>query len=162
MNDANHPAAQFCEGLTIGGFSDWYMPAKNEQEARRGTIFAALLKLLPFFIFLIPGLIAYTLSAQGKIQLDDANAAFPVMVKAVMPIGLRGVLAGGLLAALMGSLASVYNACSTLYTIDIYKKSHPDATEKELVKVGRIATGVIVLLGINQFTCYIKNFNIFN
>ncbi len=123
------------------------LAAKNEQEARRGTIFAALLKLLPFFIFLIPGLIAYTLSAQGKIQLDDANAAFPVMVKAVMPIGLRGVLAGGLLAALMGSLASVYNACSTLYTIDIYKKSHPDATEKELVKVGRIATGVIVLLG---------------
>ena len=123
------------------------LAAKNEQEARRGTIFAALLKLLPFFIFLIPGLIAYTLSAQGKIQLDDANAAFPVMVKAVMPIGLRGVLAGGLLAALMGSLASVYNACSTLYTIDIYKKSHPNATEKELVRVGRIATGVIVLMG---------------
>ena len=123
------------------------LAAKNEQEARRGTIFAALLKLLPFFIFLIPGLIAYTLSAQGKIQLDDTNAAFPVMVKAVMPVGLRGVLAGGLLAALMGSLASVYNACSTLYTIDIYKKSHPNATEKELVKVGRIATGVIVLMG---------------
>lgn len=123
------------------------LAAKNEQEARRGTIFAALLKLLPFFIFLIPGLIAYTLSAQGKIQLDDTNAAFPVMVKAIMPVGLRGVLAGGLLAALMGSLASVYNACSTLYTIDIYKKSHPNATEKELVKVGRIATGVIVLMG---------------
>lgn len=123
------------------------LAAKNEQEARRGTIFAALLKLLPFFIFLIPGLIAYTLSAQGKIQLEDNNAAFPVMVKAIMPVGLRGVLAGGLLAALMGSLASVYNACSTLYTIDIYKKSHPNASEKELVKVGRIATGIIVLLG---------------
>jgi SSS family solute:Na+ symporter len=123
------------------------LAAKNEQEARRGTIFAALLKLFPFFIFLIPGLIAYTLSVQGKIQLDDTNAAFPVMVKAIMPVGLRGVLAGGLLAALMGSLASVYNACSTLYTIDIYKKSHPNATEKELVKVGRIATGVIVLMG---------------
>lgn len=123
------------------------LAAKNEQEARRGTIFAALLKLLPFFIFLIPGLIAYTLSAQGKIQLDDNNAAFPVMVKAIMPVGLRGVLAGGLLAALMGSLASVYNACSTLYTIDIYKKSHPNASEKELVRVGRIATGIIVLLG---------------
>ena len=123
------------------------LAAKNEQEARRGTIFAALLKLFPFFIFLIPGLIAYTLSVQGKIQLDDTNAAFPVMVKAIMPVGLRGVLAGGLLAALMGSLASVYNACSTLYTIDIYKKSHPNVTEKELVKVGRIATGVIVLMG---------------
>lgn len=123
------------------------LAAKDEREARRGTIFAALLKLLPFFIFLIPGLIAYVLHEQGKIQLDDTNTAFPVMVKAIMPVGLRGVLAGGLLAALMASLASVYNACSTLYTIDIYKKSHPNATEKELVRVGRIATGVIVLLG---------------
>jgi len=123
------------------------LAAKNEKEARRGTIFAAFLKLMPFFIFLIPGLIAYALHEQGKIQLDDANAAFPVMVKSIMPVGLRGVLAGGLLAALMSSLASVYNACSTLYTIDIYKKSHPNASEKELVKVGRIATGIIVLMG---------------
>jgi len=123
------------------------LAAKNEKEARRGTIFAAFLKLMPFFIFLIPGLIAYALHEQGKIQLDDTNAAFPVMVKSIMPVGLRGVLAGGLLAALMSSLASVYNACSTLYTIDIYKKSHPDASEKELVKVGRIATGIIVLMG---------------
>jgi SSS family solute:Na+ symporter len=123
------------------------LAAKDEREARRGTIFAAFLKLMPFFIFLIPGLIAYALHQQGKIQLDDTNAAFPVMVKSIMPIGLRGILAGGLLAALMSSLASVYNACSTLYTIDIYKKSHPDASEKELVKVGRIATGIIVLMG---------------
>jgi SSS family solute:Na+ symporter len=123
------------------------LAARNEKEARRGTIFAALLKLLPFFIFLIPGLIAFVLKEQGKIQLDDVNTAFPVMVKSLMPVGLRGVLAGGLLAALMASLASVYNACSTLYTIDIYKKSHPEASEKQLVKVGRIATAVIVLLG---------------
>lgn len=123
------------------------LAARNEKEARRGTIFAAYLKLLPFFIFLIPGLIAYALKAQGKLQLDDTNTAFPTMVKAIMPVGLRGVLAGGLLAALMSSLASVYNACSTLYTIDIYKKQHPNASEKQLVKVGRIATGIVVLLG---------------
>ena len=123
------------------------LAGRNEQEARRGTIFAAYLKLLPFFIFLIPGLIAYVLHAQGKLQLDDTNAAFPTMVKTIMPVGLRGLLAGGLLAALMSSLASVYNACSTLYTMDIYKKSHPDASEKQLVKVGRIATGIVVLLG---------------
>lgn len=123
------------------------LAAKNEKEARRGTIFAAFLKLLPFFIFLIPGLIAYALHAQGKLELSDTNAAFPEMVKQIMPVGLRGILAGGLLAALMSSLASVYNACSTLYTIDIYKKSHPDASEKQLVKVGRMATAVIVLLG---------------
>lgn len=123
------------------------LAAKNEKEARRGTIFAAFLKLFPFFIFLIPGLIAYALHQQGKLQLTDTNAAFPEMVKQIMPVGLRGLLAGGLLAALMSSLASVYNACSTLYTIDIYKKSHSDATEKQLVKVGRLATAVIVILG---------------
>jgi SSS family solute:Na+ symporter len=123
------------------------LAAKNEQHARRGTIFASYLKLMPFFIFLIPGLIAYALHAQGKLELTDPNAAFPEMVKQIMPVGLRGLLAGGLLAALMSSLASVYNACSTLYTIDIYKKNHPEASEKKLVRVGRIATAVIVLLG---------------
>ncbi len=123
------------------------LAAKNEKEARRGTIFAAFLKLLPFFIFLIPGLIAFALHEQGKLVLTDTNAAFPEMVKQIMPVGLRGILAGGLLAALMSSLASVYNACSTLYTIDIYKKQHPEATEKQLVRVGRIATAVIVILG---------------
>ena len=123
------------------------LAARDEKQARRGTIFAAYLKLLPFFIFLIPGLIAYALHAQGKIQMTDTNAAFPTLVKEIMPVGLRGVLAGGLLAALMSSLASVYNACSTLYTMDIYKKQHPEATEKQLVRVGRIATGIVVLLG---------------
>lgn len=123
------------------------LAARDEGQARKGTIFAGYLKLMPFFIFLIPGLIAYALHAQGKLQLTDTNAAFPVMVKTLMPVGLRGLLAGGLLAALMSSLASVYNACSTLYTIDIYKKQHPEASEKQLVKVGRIATGIVVILG---------------
>jgi solute:Na+ symporter, SSS family len=130
------------------------LAARNEREARRGTIFAAYLKLLPFFIFLIPGLIAYVLHQRGELVLPvnadgttDYNAAFPAMVQKVMPMGLRGLLAGGLLAALMASLASVYNACSTLFTMDIYQKMKPQASGKELVKVGRIATGVVVVLG---------------
>lgn len=129
------------------------LAGKNEKEARRGTIFAAYLKLLPFFIFLIPGLIAYVLHERGELILPtqngvtDYNAAFPAMVEQIMPIGLRGLLAGGLLAALMASLASVYNACSTLFTMDIYQKMKPQASEKELVQVGRIATGVVVILG---------------
>jgi SSS family solute:Na+ symporter len=123
------------------------LAGKNEREARRGTIFAAYLKLLPFFIFLIPGLIAVAMVKQGTLTLTDNNAAFPTLVKAIMPLGLRGLLAGGLLAALMSSLASVYNACSTLFTMDIYQKMKPAASGKELVKVGRIATGVVVLLG---------------
>jgi SSS family solute:Na+ symporter len=130
------------------------LAGRNEREARRGTIFAAYLKLLPFFIFLIPGLIAYVLHSRGQLVLPlnaegqtDYNAAFPAMVEQIMPMGLRGLLAGGLLAALMASLASVYNACSTLFTMDIYQKMKPEASGKELVKVGRIATGVVVILG---------------
>src|SRR5436190_279425 len=123
------------------------LAGKNEREARRETIFAAYLKLLPFFIFLIPGLIAVAMVNQGSLVLTDNNAAFPTLVKEIMPIGLRGLLAGGLLAALMSSLASVYNACSTLFTMDIYQKMKPEASGKELVRVGRIATGVVVLLG---------------
>lgn len=123
------------------------LAGRDEKQARRGTIFAAYLKLLPFFIFLLPGLIAVALVNQGKLTLTDNNAAFPTLVKALMPLGLRGLLAGGLLAALMSSLASVYNACSTLFTMDIYQKMKPEASGKELVKVGRIATGVVVLLG---------------
>lgn len=124
------------------------LTAKSEQAARRGTIFAAYLKLLPFFIFMIPGLIATTLAANGKIQLESADQAFPVLVKTLMPVGLRGLLAGGLLAALMSSLASVFNSCSTLFTMDIYRKLKPDAPEKELVRIGRVATAVVVGLGI--------------
>jgi solute:Na+ symporter, SSS family len=156
LNDPDYPWLGILFASPIVGIWYWCtdqhivqrcLAGKNEREARRGTIFAAYLKLLPFFIFLIPGLIAYVLHSQGKLQLDDNNAAFPAMVKTLMPVGLRGLLAGGLLAALMSSLASVYNACSTLFTMDIYQKQHPEASEKQLVKVGRIATGVVVLLG---------------
>src|SRR5690606_8024270 len=92
------------------------LTAKNEREARRGTIFAAYLKLLPFFVFLIPGLIAASLANTGRIELAQSDQAFPTLVKNLLPIGLRGLIAGGLLAALMSSLASVFNSCSTLFT----------------------------------------------
>jgi SSS family solute:Na+ symporter len=123
------------------------LAGRDEKQARRGTIFAAYLKLMPFFIFMIPGIIAYSLAQQGKLQLADANQAFPTLVRELLPVGLRGLLAGGLLAALMSSLASVYNACSTLFTMDIYKKIKPEAGNRELVRVGRITTSIVVVLG---------------
>jgi SSS family solute:Na+ symporter len=124
------------------------LAGRDEAQARRGTIFAAYLKLLPFFIFLIPGVIAYALARTGQIELEAADQAFPVMVKALLPVGLRGLVAGGLLAALMSSLAAVFNSCSTLFTMDIYKKLRPLASERTLVTVGRIATAVVVVFGI--------------
>ncbi len=84
----------------------------------------------------------------GQIQLAESDQAFPAMVKALLPVGLRGLVAGGLLAALMSSLAAVFNSCSTLFTTDIYKKLRPDSSERTLVLVGRIATGIVVISGI--------------
>jgi SSS family solute:Na+ symporter len=124
------------------------LAAKNEAQARRGSIFASYLKLLPFFIFIIPGVIAYALTQTGQLNLPASDQAFPVMVKALLPVGLRGLVAGGLLAALMSSLAAVFNSCSTLFTMDIYKKLKPKSSEKSLVSVGRIATGVVVVCGV--------------
>lgn len=124
------------------------LAARNETQARRGTIFAAYLKLLPFWIFVIPGVIAYALIKTGQLQLGAADQAFPAMVRTLLPIGLRGLVVGGLLAALMSSLAAVFNSCSTLFTMDIYKKIKPEAAEKKLVFVGRIATAVVVICGI--------------
>ena len=124
------------------------LAARNETQARRGTIFAAFLKLFPFFIFFIPGITAFALSKTGQLQLAASDQAFPTLVKLLLPVGLRGLVVGGLLAALMSSLAAVFNSCSTLFTMDIYKKIRPDASEKRLVYVGRVATGIVVVSGI--------------
>ena len=121
---------------------------RGEREARHGTIFAGYLKLLPFFIFLVPGLIALALAQSGRLDLAEADQAFPALVAALLPTGVRGLVAGGLLAALMSSLAAVFNSSSTIFTMDIYKTLRPDASERRLVHVGRIATAALVVLGI--------------
>ncbi|GBC77676.1 Sodium/glucose cotransporter [bacterium HR08] len=135
--------------------------APNEREARRGAIFAAYLKLLPVFIFIIPGMISVALAKTGRVPeltvMVDGNgeviphaaqAAFPLMVKHVLPVGVRGIVVAGLLAALMSSLAGVFNACSTLFTIDFYQKFRPQASQQRLVWVGRVATTIMVIIGL--------------
>lgn len=124
------------------------LAAKNLKEGRRGTIFGAFLKLLPVFLFLIPGVIALVLKQRGELQWEKSDEAFATLMTAILPSGMRGLVAAGLMAALMSSLASVFNSCSTLYTIDIYKKNHPDAPESKLVSVGRYATVFVVIAGI--------------
>ena len=103
---------------------------------------------MPVFLFLIPGVIALGLKMQGKLDWDSPDEAFPVLMSNLLPSGLRGLVAAGLLAALMSSLASVFNSCSTLFTLDIYKKIHPNKPEKDLVKTGQIATFFVVGLGL--------------
>jgi SSS family solute:Na+ symporter len=136
--------------------------APNETEARRGSITAAFLKLLPVFIFIIPGLICFALAQSGKIPVlreqlfsaegvllrDNAQKAFPLLVATVLPIGIRGLVVAGLLAALMSSLAGVFNASSTLFTMDFYSRLRPQATQHQLVWMGRVATAAMVVIGL--------------
>jgi len=133
--------------------------APNETIARRGSIFASFLKLFPVYLFIIPGLICFALAKSGKVPglaevYDPATShatgasqgAFPLLVQHLLPPGLRGIVVAGLLSALMGSLAGVFNACSTLFTVDIYEKLRPNASQAEIVHMGRIATVVMVLI----------------
>ncbi|MGY8924212.1 MAG: sodium:solute symporter [Flavobacteriales bacterium] len=159
MNDPDFPWTGLLFGGTIVGIWYWCtdqyivqrtLAANNIKIGRRGAIFGAYLKLLPILIFLVPGIIAFALSIQNPevFAIDKADKAFPMLVKYLLPVGLKGLVAGGLMAALMSSLASVFNSCSTIFTIDIYQKLKPDKSDKELLNTGRIATVFIVVLGI--------------
>ena len=152
----NHPEYPWL-GTTLGTLilGTWYwctdqvivqktLSARNLTQARGGTIFASALKILPVFILVLPGLIARALWPQEA----AGDAAFPLMVKRLLPAGLSGLMVAALLAALMSSLSSVLNSCSTLITMDIYKKLRPGAGEKRLVFVGRVVTGIVVVLSI--------------
>ena len=159
MNDPDFPWTGLLFGGTIVGIWYWCtdqyivqrtLAANNIKIGRRGAIFGAYLKLLPILIFLVPGIIAFALSIQNPevFAIDKADKAFPMLVKYLLPVGLKGLVAGGLMAALMSSLASVFNSCSTIFTIDIYQKLKPEKSDKELLNTGRIATVFIVVLGI--------------
>ena len=141
------------------------LAAKNLKACRRGALWGGFLKVWPVMIFLVPGLIGYALHVKGEITIPDkmvdgeyvlvdgqrtldGDQVFPTMVANLLPAGLRGLVVGGLLAALMSSLSSLFNSCASLFTIDIYKKLHPGASEKLLVNVGRVATTFIVGLGL--------------
>ena len=121
------------------------LAAKGISQARTGTIFAGYLKILPVFIFVLPGIVAAALFADVHANPDSA---YPTLVTQLLPDGIKGLVLAGMLAALMSSLASAFNACSTLLTWDVYRKMRPASSEQQLVKVGRISAGVMVFLGL--------------
>lgn len=130
------------------------LAAKNLTAARRGALWGAFLKVWPMFIFLVPGLIGAALNDRGMLQIPvDAagnlvgDQVFPTMVVSLLPAGLRGLVVAGLLAALMSSLSSLFNSTATLFTVDVYEKLRPDTSEQQIVNVGRLATGVVIVLG---------------
>ena len=160
--DAEFPWTGIFFGAPILGIWYWctdqvivqrVLSAKDEGHAKAATIFAGFLKILPVFMLVLPGLIAFALykdmfhvGADGRVQNGDI--AYPTMVINLLPPGLVGLMIAALLAALMGAMSSVFNSASTLVTLDFYKKLKPDATEHQLVTFGRAMTGVMVVLGL--------------
>ena len=167
-SDPQYPWLGALIGSAVIGFWYWctdqyivqrVLSGKNERESRRGTIFGAYLKLLPVFLFLIPGMIALALHQKslgaGATFLPllpdgtpNADAAFPTLVAKILPAGVKGLVVCGILAALMSSLASLFNSSAMLFTIDFWKRLKPQTSEKSLVRIGQTATVVIVILGI--------------
>lgn len=162
-SDPDYPWLGVLIGSSIIGFWYWctdqfivqrVLSGKDERESRRGAIFGAYLKLTPVFLFLIPGMIAFAMVQKGIVingepfTLSSSDAAFPALVTKLLPAGIKGLVVCGILAALMSSLASLFNSSAMLFTIDFYKKYRPEASENRLLTVGRMATVVIVVLGI--------------
>jgi len=129
------------------------LSARSEGHAKAATIFAGFLKILPVFILVLPGLIAVALYRDlfqfgpGG-QVLNGDIAYPTLIVKLLPNGLVGLMIAALLAALMGAMSAVFNSASTLATLDFYKKYRPNASERNLVNFGRLATGVMVILGL--------------
>lgn len=161
-SDAEFPWTGIFLGAPILGIWYWctdqvivqrVLSAKDEGHAKAGTIFAGFLKILPVFVLVLPGLIAFALYPQlfttnASGTVTNGDIAYPTLIVNLLPSGLVGLMVAALLAALMGGMASVFNSASTLVTLDFYKRIRPTASEKQLVFVGRIATGVLVVLGL--------------
>ncbi len=159
IGDSEYPWTGMLFGAPILGIWYWCtdqyivqrtLSAKDVSNARKGALFAGYLKLLPVFIFFIPGVIAYALLQKGELSfaMDNADQALPALITGILPMGLKGLAIAGLLAALMSSLSSAFNSSSTLLTIDFYKQYRPNASEKSLVRFGQWATLVLVIISL--------------
>jgi SSS family solute:Na+ symporter len=158
LADPDWSWAAVLPGSAIIGFWYWctdqyivqrVLAGKNQQASRRGAILAAFLKLTPVFIFLVPGMIAFALTkAPHSGFTTDGDAAYTSLVAQILPHGVRGMVACSMIVALMASLASKFNASATLFTMDFFREWYPNASGTTEVIVGRIATAVIVVLGI--------------
>ena len=157
MTDPDFPWTGIILGAPILGVWYWctdqfivqrVLSAADEDNARRGTIFGGFLKVLPLFIFVVPGILAHGLAKSGRLELGDPDHALPALIATLLPVGVRGLVVASLLAALMSSLSSVFNSCSTLITWDVYRRLRPEASERQLVWVGQISTVVLVGFGL--------------
>ncbi len=138
------PIIAFWYWATDQYFVQKILGAKSIEAARRGSLFAAILKILPIFILVLPGLIAIALFPEIK-----GDEAYPVLISStILPMGIKGLAIAGLLAAIMSSLSAVFNTTAALFTNDFYRTKNPNATDRELVLIGRLSTVLIVVIAI--------------
>ena len=130
------------------------LAAHNIKDGQNGALFAGFLKITPVFLMVLPGVIGYVLWQKGGIHLNqvpgtsqpDYNTMLPVLINYLIPVGLRGLLAACMAAALMSCMAAALNSCATLISFDIVKRLHPATSDARTVAIGRVATGVIMVL----------------
>ncbi|KAL1022419.1 hypothetical protein UPYG_G00026730 [Umbra pygmaea] len=137
------------------------LSAKNLSHAKGGSLLGGYLKVLPMFFIVMPGMISRALYPDDVGCVDPtecqricgaavgcSNIAYPKLVVALMPVGMRGLMIAVMMAALMSSLTSIFNSSSTLFTMDIWQRVRPQASEPELMIVGRVFILVLVVLSI--------------
>ncbi len=130
--------------------------AKDELNARQGPIFAGVLKILPVFLFVLPGLLAYALYQDGRLDLSlitidgevRSKGIYASMITELLPIGLRGVLVAALMAALMSTVSGALNSISTLVSYDLIKRFRPSVDDRSLVRFGRISATVALVFAV--------------
>ena len=185
--EGDNPWYAFLLGFPVLGIWYWcadqtivqrVLGAKDENHARVGAIFAGFIKILPVFIFILPGLMFYAMIQQGTIPASamptkmvdgvsvmDAGQTYAVMIRELLPVGLKGVVAAALLSALMSTVSGALNSISTLVSYDIYKRFKPSVDDQHLVKVGRIAcvvatiVSIVISLQLDRFGSIIEGLN---
>ena len=154
-SDPHYPWPGIIFGIFILGIWYWAtdqyivqkaLSARNLDHARAGGNLTALLKILPVFLFVFPGLIARVLWPEQV--ASEPDMAYPMLLTNLLPPGVSGLVIAALMAALISSLSAVFNSTSSIFTMDIFRKFRPDAPDRTLVRAGRIFTVVIVVIGL--------------
>jgi solute:Na+ symporter, SSS family len=123
--------------------------AKDENHARVGPLFAGFLKILPVFIFFLPGLVYLAMVNKGVYpELQNTNDCFSFAIQNFLPAGLTGLIAAALLAALMSTVSGALNSIATLFSFDLYKQWKPETSDKKLIVIGQIATLICMIIAI--------------
>ncbi len=146
--------------------------AKDENHGRVGALFCGFLKILPVFIFVLPGLFAYTLFKSGHLDLSslgldaaghvNSKGIYTLMITQLLPSGLIGILVAALLSGLMSQISGALNSISTMVSYDIFKQRKPQATDKQLIRIGKISAVIAMAFSLALLPLLDRYESIFN